>query len=930
MHKEHQAAHRGSYINKGWHKGMLALVFCGLLACQPQPKEAMKANVLYSNEAFSVTTDSVVQGAYTAQATPQGGLRSNYQSPANQTYSRHVEFKFSLNGKDNELPVGVNHHLIMYRSSPEADTVQSPLIVFGQPDAGGIPQTPQNDFLEPNTWLHLRLDLRPVLQAFEQQGYYQDFAGQRLYANDFKGVFVAGNAEPLSWDFENLPSRPQFQLQDPDQDGIYELHLRMNAYDADNFTAQDWQPSANVQGFPAFNSQVPLANALYHMSLEEVLQNIRPDSAFMAGAKWEGVWTRDISYSILLGLALIAPEVSQKSLMHKVNARGYIIQDTGTGGSWPVSTDRATWVMAAWEVYLATGSQNWLDTIAPIIMRTLEQDRLTVQDPTTGLIYGESSFLDWRKQTYPRWMGPAAIYQSRCLGTNAVFYRAFEIAAKIKALKGQDNAAFAQAAQRIKQGINKHLWNPQGYYNQFLYNGPQPLASPRSETLGQALCVLFGIAEPQRAGQVVANSPVMPYGAPCVYPQTPGIPPYHNNGIWPFVQAYFTWASARVHNAPAVNYGIGTLYRQAALFLTNKENMVAQTGDFKGTEINSDRQLWSVAGNLAMVYRVLLGMQLSPEGLHFAPHVPQAWQQGFTLNNMPYRQASLNISVTGHGSQIKSFVLNGQAQDQPVLPANLSGTNTIQIELAPGKEEAPQGVNLQAFHEVPATVTGITPAPVAIGVKASTPTYQVSWQPAKGASQYRIYQNNMLLDSTTATSYDLPVPATGMHQFYVAGVDSAGYEGFVAPLANLRNTSVALEAEAMSPAVARTYQGYKGSGYVNLASNGSPDINVRVAAPQAGRYRMYVRYANGNGPINTDNKCALRSVYNQEGAFQGLLVLPQLGYDEWSNWGYSPYLALNLQQGANVLSLKLDSLSANMNGRVNQAVIDRIWFIKEQ
>jgi hypothetical protein len=47
-----------------------------------------------------------------------------------------------------------------------------------------------------------------------------------------------------------------------------------------------------------------------------------------------------------------------------------------------------------------------------------------------------------------------------------------------------------------------------------------------------------------------------------------------------------------VDNGMALEHGLASLFRAAAMFLTNKENMVAQNGDFNGTQVNSDRQLW--------------------------------------------------------------------------------------------------------------------------------------------------------------------------------------------------------------------------------------------------------------------------------------------------------------------------------------------------
>ena len=102
-------------------------------------------------------------------------------------------------------------------------------------------------------------------------------------------------------------------------------------------------------------------------------------------------------------------------------------------------------------------------------------------------------------------------------------------------------------------------------------------------------------------------------------------PPYHNNGIWPFVQSYWNMAAAKAGNEQALNHGLAAIYRAGALFLTNYENFVAQNGDYVGTEINSHRMLWSMAGNLAMVHRVFMGMDFKVDGLVFNPVIPQVY-----------------------------------------------------------------------------------------------------------------------------------------------------------------------------------------------------------------------------------------------------------------------------------------------------------------
>ena len=200
---------------------------------------------------------------------------------------------------------------------------------------------------------------------------------------------------------------------------------------AANGTAKSWKLSKDISAFPQLNTPSILENAIYNMSVEEMEKAIEKDSTLRTGIEWPGVWTRDVSYSIILSMAYMQPKVSQNSLMRKVNANGRIIQDTGTGGAWPASTDRMIWAVAAWEIYKVTGDKDWLKKVYPVIKNSIEDDIKVDHDPKTGLVKGESSFLDWREQTYPRWMQPADIYSSKNLGTNAVHYRALTVAGRM-------------------------------------------------------------------------------------------------------------------------------------------------------------------------------------------------------------------------------------------------------------------------------------------------------------------------------------------------------------------------------------------------------------------------------------------------------------------------------------------------------------------
>lgn len=339
------------------------------------------------------------------------------------------------------------------------------------------------------------------MKQFEQNGFYTCFNGTKIYKQDFKGVYIAGGTIPMTWDFDNLVNGSSLQLKDKDGDGIYETELILNAKQDQKKIASQWEQSKDVTAFPQYHSDYLLSDALYNMALEEMIKAVEPDSTFRTGKEWAGVWTRDISYSIILSMAYLQPQVAKNSLLKKVNKKKKIVQDKGIGGAYPVSTDRMIWATAAWEVYKATGDKDWLQTAYEVVKNSIEDDNKNAYDNKTGMVRGESSFLDWREQTYPKWMQPTDIYESDCLGTNAVHFQANIVLSEMaRALKEPVVAAkhFAMA-QKIKAGINKFLWIPQkGYYGQYLYGRNFKILSPRSEALGEALCILFGIADEKK------------------------------------------------------------------------------------------------------------------------------------------------------------------------------------------------------------------------------------------------------------------------------------------------------------------------------------------------------------------------------------------------------------------------------------------------
>jgi hypothetical protein len=665
--------------------------------------------------------------------------------------------------------------------------------------------------------------------------------------------------------------------------------------------------------YPQLKSSVPMVDALYNMTLNELDLLRTKDGYFDTGKSWGGVWTRDLSYATILGIAIADPEVAMRGLMRKTKD-GHIIQDTGSGGSWPISSDRNTWALAAWEVYKYTGDRKWLETIYPIIKNTVEADLKTIFYPGS-LPLGESSFLDWREQTYPQWMKPIDIYRSANLGTSVVHYQTYNILNSIEKILGVKGQKYGKLAEEVKGNINKQLWiGDKGYYGQYLYGINSISLSPRSEALGEALAVLYNVADAERSQSVIANAPITEYGTTCIFSQIPEVGPYHNNSVWPFVQAFWNIAAAKVKNEAALTYGMSSIYRAAALFLTNKENFVASTGDSHGTAINSDRQLWSVGANIGMTYKVILGMNFETNGIAFAPVIPQAYEGKYSLTNFKYRNATINVTVDGFGYEIASFTVNGVEQ-QPFVDGNASGVLNISIKMK-NAPFAPSKVNLRSVDFAPATPTVVFNAG------------KLEWGSVDGATAYAVTRNGKVVGNTSNTSY--AIGNDGCYtEYQVKAIDERGYESFLSnPIAiEPQAKTFTAEAEDFNPKSDLPYANFSGKGFAEMTTTKNTKVTIPVKIGEEGDYLLTLRYSNGTDRMCCGNSAALRTLW-VNGKQVATMVFPIVEKDAWSDWSRSNAVRVHLKKGTNALKLTYEKHNRNMNGDINMLMLDNVKVVK--
>lgn len=675
-----------------------------------------------------------------------------------------------------------------------------------------------------------------------------------------------------------------------------------------------WSLKNDISAYPQLLTDNTLHAAIYNMGLDEMVNAVEPDTTLRTGREWAGVWTRDVSYSILLSMAYMQTEASKISLMKKVNVNGVIIQDTGSGGAWPVSSDREIWALAAFEIYKVTGEKSWLDYIYPIIKKSLADDSLTVATDC-GLVKGETSFIDWREQSYPRWMQTADIYHSEALGTSVVHAQAHCVLAEIARLLGHKDVEkeASATARKIADGINKYLWMPEkGYYAMYRYGRNFLIINPRAETLGESLAIIYDIASPERARSITENNPTTPFGTAIFYPQIADMPPYHNNSLWPWVGAYWAIANAKVHNEPGTLEAIGAVFRPAALFATNKENFVLDNGDI-ATELNSSNMLWCLAGNIAITHKILFGINFLIDGIEFNPFVPEALNGTRTLKGFKYRNATLDITVNGYGDKIKSFSLNGK-EHAPKLPGNIKGHNTVVITMD-SAPIAPLKVNRVKNAKAP-----WTPA-------VSLVNGVLQWNPLEYIAAYNVLYNGEVIATTRCTTFDTD-GRKGTWQ--VIGISGNGVESFASePISNSNRQVISLPGEKTAAVSAEIsykpqapVQGYTGKGFVEVDRTSAP-IETSITIPADGTYGITLRYANGNGPVNTENKCAIRTLAI-DGKRAGIVVMPHRGVANWNDWGMSNTVVVPLKAGEHKITIDYRPENRNMNLNTNHALIDNI------
>ncbi|MBQ4854439.1 Six-hairpin glycosidase-like protein [Rhodanobacter sp. B2A1Ga4] len=577
----------------------------------------------------------------------------------------------------------------------------------------------------------------------------------------------------------------------------------------------------------------PLFDGLFAMAQDDLAQDsvsaIRdgafdhgqpiPCQCFVTGLKWPYVWTRDLSYAIDLGLWRFDPTRSRNGLKFKLSGvrvpsapQGlYAMQDTGSGGSWPISTDRVVWFLGARHLL---DDKAFAADVYKALGNTLAQDRLYAFDAAFGLYRGETSFLDWREQSYPAWTADQVTFiaQSFALSTNVLHYQALQLAASLADAHhdAKAAAAYRTSAAALKDAINAHFWRAdRGMYMSYIGGDGTPYDS--YDLLGIALAVDSGVADGERARQALANYPAWPAGSPVIWPERADQPIYHNRAIWPFVSAYALRA-ARITEQPArIAHEIESVLRGAALYGSNMENYELLTqgqhldeGKLSGPVVNSPRQLWSVAAALAVVTEGVFGLN---EDGSVQPKLPTALvpmlfgqRHAITLD-LRNRRITLQLPENYTGNLLVADRTTTHGTTTTVT------LKAVQVPDPPLRTDAP------LYAPV---------APAAPLARADGDGWKITTD-----GKVRLYLNGHAHGSVDGDSH--LARQAGLACLSATRVDAHGLESLHSPA-----TCV---------------------GEVTKVTGGWPRT---WTAPASGNYRVALDYANDHGPINTGITAAVK------------------------------------------------------------------------
>lgn len=662
---------------------------------------------------------------------------------------------------------------------------------------------------------------------------------------------------------------------------------------------------------PGYRGDIPVLSAMFQLATQELANDVNEAGLMTAGVNWDGCWTRDTAYAMMLGACFTLPEACKTSLESRVRD-GKILQDTGTGGGWPISTDRVTWAEAAWIYYCTTGDADWLAWSADILQSTLEQDERILQRHGE-LFAGETSFIDWREQSYPDWMEPADIGASFSLSTNVMHSVAQRVLGLMlhKLGREEESAEWKKKSQLLRTDIQQKFWNTATRQYGMIRTLDGHL-DERTDALGSALCVLSGIAC-EHAQETLNGVPQSPFGTPAFSPYKSSQPDsYHNRSIWPFVEALMLMAQVNQHDVAGANRSMANLLRAALLFGSNKENFQAVTGEAKDTIQNSDGQLWSAAAMQSILFYALFGMRFDNGNLVFTPCVPKAYAGSHWLTGIRVQKMVLDIHITGYGTEFNSILINGKPSI-PIIPLDTEGRMLVELSLCTDGDE--EDGETEALSTPPLATEDLPEPQWADDCSKDL----LRWLPVPEAKLYRVFNLGKAV-AQTANCELVPPCIENTSRYRIQALNELRSSCLSQPFDCGSDESITL-CQPERIGAAGEYAVEHGQAWLD-----TKECTAQLFYPsvelEEGLYTLRFQYCNATASKRDGDSCALRALYDGE-TLLGYIPLPhntEAGH--WEDFTLSAPFVAKLEAGSHQFSLRFTADCDK--GGLNQCMVQQM------
>lgn len=602
-------------------------------------------------------------------------------------------------------------------------------------------------------------------------------------------------------------------------------------------------------------------------------------------------------YTVMTPYEIFLNPVQNDSAITALESRlrnGIVVPSETRSLGWPAVNSNAEWLLAATELSMASGDSRWEKTVGQTAKAVIASDTRISRNPATGLFTGVPRYMAAGRGIFPEWMGPSEIFQQSTLAVNVAYAAAM--------------SRLGLHCDSIVEGMKSLMWIPNmGYLSATAYGVPtSPLPLQSTDNLAQAVAVIAGVFPDAMADAIIRKTPTGPSGVSLYQPQLPPASAEVREEIpATLLQTAWTAAAASRGNEAAYSKAVGDLLAIEGKRLLGFRHKVP-----------AFRSTFTV-----FITRALLGMRYSRDGVFFTPYVPENLPGEKTIGNLRYRDATLDIKITGTGKAISTFTIDGKPSD-PFFPASLKGRHQISITLAGAS--ADPGFLTEKEQQMPAPLPPtadwtsmreavITPGKLPLSLPPHTLTEEVEEYLDNGGGECRlVYINGVMQEEIFRDSYRLydaqelaVVQFTTLVDSELSGFSSKPYlylpqgQRHTIYASSLAKTGTkVLEEKSLA------------SKFVESNRFKNRNIGFDFESPGKGQYLVDVHYANGLGVVNGQRKLALRSL-RANGREAGILVFPQLNSakarkgDSWQEMtAWSNYLIVNLEKGTNHLELR--------------------------